>query len=135
MHNFCGCRNNCTLYALIASIIIGFVTALLTITGIITVGVAFLWVALGIAVVYLGILLFKADTFNDSAGNCNICSILTYVFAGILGTILVSLVLLAVTFAATSIIGAIITGALLFFLSLLITSTVCLINCIAKCNN
>ena len=135
MHNFCECRNNCTLYALIVSIIIGFVTALLTITGIITVGTAFLWVALGIAVVYLALLLLKADDLNNTTTSCNICSILTYIFAGILGTIVVALVLLAVTFAATSIIGAVITGALLFFLSLLITATVCLIKCIAKCNN
>jgi hypothetical protein len=42
--------------------------------------------------------------------------------------------LLGITFAATSIIGSIISGALLFFFSLMITTATCLIRCRNNCN-
>jgi hypothetical protein len=42
-------------------------------------------------------------------------------------------VLLAIDFVATSIVGAIITGGLLAFLSLILTATACLIKCLANC--
>ena len=134
MFNNCGCRNNCTLLAIIASLIIGFVTILLSITATITITPAFLWVVLGIAVVYLGLTLLKSDAFGESCYSECVCSALSALFTGILGAILASIILLAIQFAATSIIGAIISGALLFFLTLTITSTVCLIKCIANCN-
>lgn len=50
----CSCRCSCTAVALIVSAILGVLAAFLQITGVITVTTAFLWVALGIAVVYLG---------------------------------------------------------------------------------
>jgi hypothetical protein len=40
---------------------------------------------------------------------------------------------LAVGFAATSILGAIITGVLLFFVSLFLTATACLVKCLEGC--
>lgn len=126
----CNCKFSCTLFAVVASVIIGIITALLTITGIITVTPAFLWVLFGIAVVYLAIVLITTATCRNSTGSC-LRSILPALLTGILGTVLTSIVLLAITFAATSIIGAIITGALLFFFSLIITSTACLTKCLS----
>ncbi|MBQ2315802.1 MAG: hypothetical protein II372_00690, partial [Clostridia bacterium] len=48
-----------------------------------------------------------------------------------LGTILLSVVLLAVPFAATSVWGAVLTGVLISLLSLLLTLTACVIKCLA----
>ena len=125
----CTCR--CSLLSIAASIIIGVITAFLQITAVITVAPAFLWVVLGIAVVYLAVTLLVAA--KNPCARC--CAILSTLLTGILGAALVSLVLLGITFAATSIIGAIITGALLAFLSLILTSTACLIKCLADCDN
>lgn len=138
MSNFgcsCSCRNNCTGLAIIASILIGVITAFLTITAVITVTPAFLWTVFGIAVVYLGVVLISASLGRGSGTRSCVCSILPVFLAGILGTILTSVILLAITFAATSIIGAIITGALLLFFSLVITSTTCLVKCVAGCSD
>ena len=130
----CTCKSTCGLLAVAASIIIGIVTAFLTITAAITVTPAFLWVALGIAVVYLGLTLFTSVFIRDDEKRCA-CRIIPTLLAGILGTILVSIILLGITFAATSVIGAIITGLLLLFLTLIFTSTACLVKCLANCDN
>lgn len=128
----CRCRPACTTLALIASVIIGVVTAFLQITGVILATPAFLWVALGIAVVYLGIQTLAAALARrrESAGCCRQ---LGTVLVGILGTILFSVVLLAVGIVATSILSAILVGVLLFFLSLTVTGTACYIRCLAEC--
>jgi hypothetical protein len=109
------------------------VAAFLQISGIITVGTAFLWVAFGIGVVYLGVLAaaFALRRGAESAG-C-LCRLLKAVLVGILGTILVSVILLAVGITATSAISAILVGLLVFFLSLTLTGTACLIKCLADC--
>ena len=132
----CNCRISCPLLSVVASIIIGIIAAFLQISAVITVTPAFLWVVLGIAVVYLAVLLVVTATLEgpDVRIGC-LCPILSTLLIGILGAILFSIILLGVAFAATSIIGAIFTGALLAFLSLLITSTVCLIKCLARCDS
>lgn len=123
----CGCKSDCAGLAIVSSIIIGIITAFLRYTAVITVTPAFLWVTLGIAVVYLAVLLAVSPTIRRTGCVCNNLPVL---LAGILGTVLLSIVLLAIPFAATSVIGAIITGALLLFFSLIITTVACLINCI-----
>ncbi|MBR5305596.1 MAG: hypothetical protein IKU47_01620 [Oscillospiraceae bacterium] len=129
----CNCRPNCTVIAVIASIIIGIITAFLSITAVITLTPAFLWVLLGIAVVYLAIALGASILSGRTARSC-VCSGLSAFLTGILGTVLTSVILLGITFAAASVIGSIITGALLFFFSLIITSAVCLIRCLTNCD-
>ena len=129
----CNCRFNCVVLAVIASIILGAVTTLLTITATITVTPAFLWVLLGIAVVYLGVSYF-ASALSTPVARCRcFCASLNAILIGILGTILAAVILLAITFAATSIVGALITGALIFFFSLIITATVCFVKCAYGC--
>lgn len=135
MYN-CSCRISCPLLAIAASIIIGIITAFLRITAVITLTPAFLWVVLGIAVVYLAITLLSASIAQNSDTRLScLCPILSTLLTGILGAILLAIVLLAIEFVATSIIGAILTGALLAFLSLLITSTACLVKCLVRCND
>lgn len=134
--NACDCKNrfDCTLIAIVASVIIGIITAFLTITAVITVTPAFLWVVFGIAVGLLAVLLVTAPRIQRSDTDRCVCSSVTALLGGILGTVLISVVLLAITFAAASIIGAIITGLLLLFFSLTITSAACLVRCLLDCN-
>ena len=132
----CENRTSCVTFAVIASAILGVVAALLQITAVITVTPAFLWVALGIAIVYLAILLATTTSCQGERSCRCICGNLTALLAGILGTALTALILLAVTFAATSIIGAILVGLLILFLSLIVTATACLIaGCCRQHNN
>ena len=132
----CNCRISCPLLAIAASIIIGVITAFLTITAVITLTPAFLWVVLGIAIVYLAVTLISASIAQDSDTRLGcLCPIISTLLTGILGAILLAIVLLGIEFAATSIIGAIIAGGLLAFLSLLLTSTACLVKCLLRCND
>ncbi len=131
----CDCRRDCVTIPVVVSLIIGIITAFLTITGVIAVTPAFLWVLLGVAVVYLAVTLIAvALRERGSACRC-LCTIINALLIGILGTALFAVVLLAVTFAATSVIGAIITGLLLFFASLILTSTAYLVRCLINCND
>ncbi len=114
------CCNRCngTTLAVIAGVIIGIITALFRITAVITVTPVFLWVLFGIGIGYLGLQLAVAPLIQrDTVCEC-FCNLLTTVLTGILGTVLLSVVLLAIPFAVTSIIGAILTGTLLFFFTL-----------------
>ena len=127
------CRPACTVIAIAASLILGVITAFLRITAVITLTPAFLWVLFGVAVVYLAVFLVCAAVSRKECCN-DLCSIITALLSGILGTIVLSVVLLAIEFAATSIIGAVLAGALLFFFFLTVTSTACLIRCFFFCN-
>lgn len=129
----CNFRCTCTLLAIVASLILGIVGAFLQVTGVITVTAAFLWVAFGIAVVYLAILLAAtAPTRRSHTSSC-LCTGLNVLLTGILGTALFAVVLLAVGITATSAISAILVGLLVFFLSLTLTGSACLVRCLADC--
>ena len=123
----CNRRCDFLVFAIAASIVVGIVAAVLNFTAIITVGTAFLWVALGVALVYLAILLIA--TLTNSRCSVTGCARRTLyaLIIGILGTILFALILLAIEFAATSTLGAIIVGLLLAFFTLIITSSSSLI--------
>ena len=123
----CGCKNTCTSIAVVAGLIIGVVAAFLRLMATITLTPAFLWVTLGIAIGYLAVLLAGALLSQNGIGQRCTDKPLQAILIGILGTALLSVVLLAISFAATSILGAVLTGALLFFVSLTVASTACLV--------
>lgn len=127
----CYCKASCAGVSIVVSIIVGIIAGMLRFMGTITLTPAFLWVVFGIAVVYLGLSLFFTDT---TANSCK-CQTLPVYLIGILGTIFTSLVLLGIEFVATSVIGAIISGLLLGFFTLVITTAVCLIRCKINCYN
>lgn len=129
----CNCTNNCTVLSVIAGVILGVVATVLRITATITVTPAFLWVLFGIAVLYLLVTLVVSPYIKRCPGQECLCSSLRTLLFGILGTILTAVILLGITFVATSITGAIITGLLIFFFTLIITATVCLVLCITGC--
>ncbi len=128
----CNCKICCTTLSAVASIIVGIITALLTITGVIVITPLFSWAALGLAVGYLA-LTFGTNRVRAQDRTC--CRSLTALLTGILGTALTAVILLGIGFAATSIIGAVIAGALLGFLTLTLTGTACLIKCLSGCNS
>ena len=123
----CESKRDCVGLAAAVSVVLGIIAAFLQITAVITVTPVFLWVTFGIAVVYLPNLRASACSCADTP--------LTAVLAGILGTILLSVILLAITFVATSIIGAILVGLLVLAFSLTVTATACLIQCLTRTNN
>lgn len=128
----CRCKRDCTLIAVVVSAIIGVIAAFLQISGTITVTPAFLWVAAGVAVVYLGVLTLTVR--RGEQRNC-LCSAVNAVLAGILGTVLFSLVLLAVGIVATSVLSAVLVGLLLAFFALTLTAGACLVRCLANCED
>lgn len=129
----CESRCRCLFVSVIISVIIGIVAAFLQMSGIITVTSAFLWVLLGVAVVYLG-LLVVASALRGFDDECScLCSVISTLLLGIAATILLSIVLLAVTFEAGSVIGAIFVGLLLLSFSLIITASGCLVRCFLDC--
>ena len=130
----CETKYSCTALSFIASLIIGIIAAFLQITGVITLAPIVVTVAFGIAIVYLAITLLAAALSQKENSCKNCCSPLATVLFGNLGTILFAAILSIITFAATSVIGAIFVGALFFFFSLLIASTACLIKCLTNCN-
>ena len=129
----CRCKCSCLLAAVIASVILGVVTAFLQITGTITVTPVFLWVVLGIAIVYLGVVLVAAALRSGEEASGCLCAALNAQLAGILGSALFAVVLLAVGITATSVLSAVLTGILLFFFSLTLTATACLVRSLADC--
>lgn len=131
------CRSysaGCTVIAVAVSFILGVIAAFLRITAAITLTPAFLWVLFGVSVVYLTVALIAAVL---SRGGCceSLCSIVTALLSGIFGTVLLSVVLLGIEFAATSLLGAALTGALLFFFFLTVTSAACLVRCFLNCDD
>ncbi len=131
----CNYRCRCTLAALIVSAVIGVLSAFFLITGIITVAPVFLWVVLGIGVVYLGVLLVATALARNSEGIGCQCRALNMLLIGILGAIAFAVVLLAVGIVATSPLSAILVGLLLFFFSLALTASACLIRYLANCES
>ena len=130
----CDNRPDCVGLAAAVSVILGIIAAFLRITAVISVTPAFLWVTLGVAIGFLAVLLgFAGCCLRVTACNCG--NALTAVLAGILGTAVLSVVLLAISFAATSIVGAILVGLLVLFFFLILFGAACLIRCLANTQN
>lgn len=129
----CNCKCSCTVAAVIASIVIGVITAFLHVTAVVTATPAFLWAVLGTAVVYLGVTVIAAALSRGTEQSGCLCSAVSTTLIGILGTILFSIILLAVGIVATSILTAILVGVLLFFFTLMVTGTACLVRGLFSC--
>lgn len=126
-------RCPCLLAAGVVSLIIGIVAAFLQITGMIAIGTPLLWVLLAIAVIYLGLLLVTA-ALDRGGEHCGcMCPVLRTLLAGILGTILFAVVLLVVDIASASVLGALLTGLLVFSFALTLTAAACLVRCLFDC--
>jgi len=129
----CNCKAGCTSYAIALSLTVGIVTAILRFMAVITLTPAFLWVLFGIAAGYLLLTPIISTVIRSSGVRECVCSVFPILLIALIGTVLTSLLLLAVEFAATSLLGAIITGLLLAFFTLIIASNACLAKCIVRC--
>ena len=129
----CETKCRCILASIIASAILGVLAAFFQITGVITVATPFLWVAFGIGVVYLAVLVIAGALQGAHDADCCFCDTLDTLLAGILGSILVAVILLAVGITATSVVSAILVGLLVFFFALPLTATACLVRKIVDC--
>lgn len=128
----CNYRPSCTFISIAAAVVAAVAAAILQFTAVITLTPVFFIVAFGIAVAYLAVTLITS-IFARTSRSCCVCDTLAVLLAGILGTILAAVILLAVGFAATSALGAIIVGALAGFFTLTIGTTACLVKCLARC--
>lgn len=131
----CNCKCACSLFSIVAGLILGVIAAFLQITGTIAVSAVFLWVLAGVAVGYLGILLLSAALQPQGARCGCTCAALNTVLAGIAGTVFFAAVLLAVDIPAASVTGAILVGLLAASFVMLISSTACLIRNLFDCGN
>ena len=129
MNSICGCRYNCTLFSIVTSLVLGILAAFLTITAVLTIPTAFLWVLLGVSLGYLAISLITS-VFISNCSQC-VSRNLGVLLGGALLTVLASAILLTVDVAAASVIGAILVGVLIFGFSLTLTSGACLAKCLA----
>lgn len=132
-NNCCGCRKSCVLTALIVSGLIGVVAAFLRITGMLTVPAAALTGAFLLAAVYLATVLVVAVLLREQYERCCLCPAVQGVLAGVLATALTAVILLAVPFEATSVLGALVTGLLAAGVALVLTATACLVKCLTGC--
>ena len=131
----CNWRFNCTLTAVITAVIAGVVAAFLQILGIVTLTTAFVVGALITGAAYLSIgVVAAANLRRSDTRSCCVCRTLNTALVGVLGTILTSLVLLAVGITATSVFSAVLVGLLFFFLWLTVAASACFIRCAADCD-
>ena len=131
----CNCKCSCSLFSLVAGLIIGVIAAFLQITGTITVTTVFLWVSAGVAAVYLGILLLTSGVQQNCSRCGCLCDALNTLLLGALGTILFAAILLAVGIVATSVLSAILVGLLVASFTVLMTGTACVIRNLFDCGN
>ncbi len=131
----CDNKLNCTGIAIITSLILGIIAAFLQITAVITIPAILLGSAVLIALVFLLVLLIAVSLTQTSVSCRTLCSVLSVLLLGILGSILFAAILLITGITATSVISAILVGLLVFSFSLFILTTTCLIKCIVNCND
>ena len=124
--NQCEKRSFCPTAAIIISIIVGVVTSILQGTEVISLAPVFLYGALVTALSYLGVLLIAA-AINERKSTCSVSGLAALI--GTLGTIAFSGLLLGVSLGA-GIIGSILAGVLLFFVTLMLSSVACLVKCL-----
>ena len=124
----CNCRPTCSGLAIIAAAVLGVLAAFLQLGAVIAVSAALIGVFFGIAVGYLAVVTVAAAL----ARRQGCCVSLGTVLTGALGTIATAVVLLVVDIAAASVLGAILTGVLVFFFALTLAATACYARCLCE---
>ena len=132
--NICGCKPKCecSLFAIIASVIAGIVTAFLSFSATLAVPAFVYWIFLGVALVLLAVSLVSAPLTSRCKENYCICTSLTALLTGVLGTVLFSLILLLIDLTA-GILSALLTGLLFGFFTLTVTSAACIVRNLFDC--
>ncbi len=121
----------CLISALISAIlgiIVGFVSFSTALAGVVTA----LWIAFGIAILSIIILLIYPLIMNRRSLKC-ICDTGTCLAIGAIGTLITSIIGLTITIVTGSLFSAIIIGLATFFLALTIFSILQLLLCLTDC--
>ena len=129
----CYCKDNCTAVAIVAALVVGIVSAFLQVTGAIAVSTVFLWALLGGGAVYLLALVAASALAHHTAAN-RCCNALLAILVGILGTCLLSALLLLVDITA-GVLLAVLVGLLAFFVTLVLTASACYVRCSTNCDD
>ena len=129
----CNCKFNCTLTAIVASLIAGVAATLLAVTSTLILTPVFLWVILGTGL-GLTAIAFAGAIFGCNSAIYGCCFPLNALLVGAVGSILGAAVLLLTDLAATGIVSALISGAAVFFFTLAITSVACFVKCVSGCS-
>ncbi len=134
--NLCNCKNSrdCTLAAVVASVIIGVVAAFLNFSATIAIPAFVYWIFFGVALVFLAFSLLVAPFVDRKESRDCLCSALSTFLIGVFGTVLLSLVLVLVDIAATGLLSSVLIGLLFASFTLTIASVACLIKCLFNCN-
>lgn len=132
--NICGCRTkcDCTIFAVIASVIVGIVAAFLSFSAILAVPAFVYWIFFGVALVLLAVTLFTAPFICRNKENFCLCASLNTFIAGVLGTVLFSLILLLIDLTA-GLLFSLLTGLLFGLFTLTVTSVACIVRNIFDC--
>ena len=125
----CERRSNCVVLAAVVSTFVGILLAVLQYTAVITLAPVFSWVVLGAAIAALVLTLLVTAFGNCQVKRC-IRVVLPALIIGAFGALFSAFIILAVGFAATSIIGAIFVGLMFGFITLVATSFTCVIKCL-----
>ena len=133
--NICCCKTkcDCTLIAVIASVIAGIIAAFLNFSAVIAVPQPLLWVFFGVALGLLGIALAAAPFTCRCENKECFCASVTSFLVGVFGAVAVALVLLLVDLAAGGLVASLVTGLLFGFFALAITSAGCLVRNLLGC--
>ncbi|MBR5234073.1 MAG: hypothetical protein IKW03_07665 [Clostridia bacterium] len=133
--NICGCKTkcDCTIIAVIVSIIAGIVATFLNFSGTIAIPQFVLWIFFGVALGLLGLSLVAAPFIGKRESGTCLCTSLIAFFVGIFGTVLFSLVLVLIDIAAGGILASILTGLLIGLFALAITSAACIVKNLFDC--
>ena len=133
--NICCCKTkcDCTIIAVIASVITGIITAFLNFSASIAVPQFVLWILFGVALGFLAISLIIAPFICRKEGGECLCTSLTALLTGVFGTVLAALVLVLVDLAASGLLASLVTGLLFGFFALTITSAGCIVKNLFGC--
>ena len=129
----CACPSGCMALGLVVSGTVGTAAALLRIAGVLAVPAPVLVGVFVLAAVYLATLLVVTALLRSQFGEGCRCPAVRGILAGIPATALSALMLLAIPFGATGVVGALVTGILAAGISLIFWGTACLVKCLTGC--
>ena len=124
------CRSNCTFISVIIGIIAGVILGVLYALGFVSTGIVF-WVYLVIGV--LGVLLSPLYASNASCKGAKcFCKNRVLILVSALGAIIASAAGLIVVPLASTVVVGIVLGVATLFTVMLISSVVCVVNCLCR---
>ena len=119
--------------ATVISIFLGVIIGVLFFFELIPTIIPAIWISFGISVLSLVGVVILSSADIDRCNQC-LCMYGNCLLAGIFGTLILSIISLAITLTAGAVLSALIIAVLVFFLSLLIITLLIAIKCIIEVN-